>query len=44
MSVVIHQNYNATIQETVEVSPITGEKRKKYSLLYLDNYSNDIPT
>lgn len=44
MSVVIYQNYNATIQETIEVSPITGEKKKKYTLLYLDYYSNETLT
>ena len=41
LMVVIYENYNATIQETVEVSPITGEKRKKYTLLRLDGYSNE---
>lgn len=42
MMVVIYENYNATIQETIEVSPITGEQKKKFTMLYLDNYSNEI--
>ena len=38
LSVVISNTYNATIQESTDVSAITGEKHKRFKLLWLENF------